>query len=727
MKFAATLVESLSAVARPVSLEPGDVLVEEGDDADDVFYILSGTIEATNATPYGDVVVGTIGAGQVIGEVTVIAGGRRTATLRAQSPAEVLVIHRSDFEAWLADNPEIADAVSAQARERIDRTHVAAMVTELIGADDNSLVQEVVDRVEWRRLEAGDVLFEQGDASDAAYFIVGGRVRVLIRNEDGTEEAVSELGRGEVVGELGLLDEAPRSATVRAVRDTTLARFPTETFEELVMRAPGLMLHVARGILTRLRRTPRRLIGRAASLTIAVTAPIDAGPLVAGIVAEIARFGTVRHLSSGRVDELLNRPNIAQAAHDNVGVPRLAEFMHEADVGNDHVVLQADPVDADGELTAWTRRAVRQADRVLIVASPRPDGTERAAIRRLLAEVADTDHVQRMLAFVHPPGTDRPRSTAALVRDFGADEVVHLHAGSSADVARLARLASGNGIGLVLSGGGARGFAHIGVYFALRDAGVPIDYVAGCSMGAPIAGGLALDVPDDEKIDRAEQMFRRLLDYTVPIVSLIKGERITSNIEQAFGDWDIEDLWLPFYCVSTNLTRSRLEVHRRGSAAKAIRASVAIPGVLPPVPHEGDLLVDGGVLNNLPFETMRADGMIDTVIAVDVAPEQGPRAKADYGMSVSGFKALAATVRRSPNVYPSVSSVLLRSMLTGAVRNQQTAMRDGTIDLLLRLHLPGIGLLEFDRVAEVSQAGYDASIDKIREWASTRAWLGAPA
>src|SRR5690606_6152497 len=153
---------------------------------------------------------------------------------------------------------------------------------------------------------------------DAAYFIVAGRVMVSVRHPDGTAEPIAELGRGEVVGELGLLDQAPRSATVRAVRDTTLAVFSTEVFEELVTRSPALMLHVARGILTRLRRTPRRMVGRAAALTIAVTAPVDPTPIVDGVTAAIARFGSVRHLSSGRVDELLNRSGIAQVEAANV-------------------------------------------------------------------------------------------------------------------------------------------------------------------------------------------------------------------------------------------------------------------------------------------------------------------------------------------------------------------------------------------------------------------------
>lgn len=717
MTIAAALIDGFAGRARQSTLAPGEVLVRKGDVADAVFVVVTGGFDAIDDSGGGEVVVGRLGAGQIAGEITVVAGGKRTATLRATETTEVMTIERSEFEAWLAEHAEIADEVSAQARERIDRAQVAAMVAELIGDDEAQLVQEIVDRVSWHRLAAGELLFERGAPSDAAYFIVGGRVRVT----DEHDEALAELGRGEVVGELGLLDDAPRSATVRAVRDTTLAVFPTAIFEELVTRSPGLMLHVARGILTRLRRTPRRVVGRAAALTIAVTAPIDAQGIVDGVVAAVSRFGTVRHLSSELVDTYLNRPGIAQSSADNVGTPRLAEFMHEADVGSDHVVLEADRGPSE-----WTNRTLRQADRVVIVCSAMPDADERDEIRRIVATLDDVPHVARMLALVHPSDATRPRNTAALADETGISDLVHLRLHNADDLARLGRLASGNGIGLVLSGGGARGFAHIGVYRALVEAGVPIDAVGGCSMGAPLAGGIARQFPLDEIEAEVQRLFHRLLDYTLPVVALVKGARISKSIQDSFGGWDVEDLWLPYYCVSTNLTQSVLEVHRRGDMVRAVRASVAIPGILPPVAMGDDLLVDGGVLNNLPFEPMRADGRIDTVIAVDVAPARGPRAKADFGLSVSGMRALTASVRRSPSEYPSVSAVLLRSMLAGSVYNQKVSLRGDAVDLLVSLDLPGVSLLDFERVEEIAAEGYRAAVDTVAAWASTRSWLGTP-
>ncbi len=713
------LITDLAGVSRPRALAAGEVLVEQGDEADEVFVVLTGRLAAVSSATGAEVVVGSLGPGEIVGEITVIAGGRRTATLRATEPTEVLVIPRYEFEAWLGRHPSSADAVSAEARARVDRSQVAAMVAQLVGDAEPETIQAVVDRVEWRRLVAGEVLFEEGDPSDAAYFVVSGRILVFVRDEHGAARALTELGRGQVVGELGLLDRAPRSATVRAVRDTTLARFSTELFDDLVLRSPALMLHVARGLLTRLRREPLVDASRAASVAVAVTARCDADPVVDAIEGAMATFGSVRRLSSGTVDRILNRPDIAQADRDHVGVPRLSEFLHEADVGNDYLLLQTDPT-----VTGWTRRAVRQADRVVIVCSARPDADERRHVRDLLLEVSDLEHVTAMLAVLHPATADRPRGTADLLRDFGVDDVVHIRAGVPGDLARLGRLASGNGVGVVLSGGGARGFAHLGVYRALVEAGVPIDAICGTSIGAVFAGGIATGMTHAELVPAAERLFHKLLDYTVPVVSLMKGERISASIAEVFDGWDIEDLLVPYYCVSTNLTRSRLEIHRRGDAFRAIRASVAIPGILPPVPMGDDLLVDGGVLDNMPFVPMRADPRINTVLAVDVAPERGPRARGDFGTSVSGMRALGGRIRRQPTPYPSISAVLLRSMLVGAVHNQRNALSGGAVDLHLDLDLPGVGLLDFERVREVEALGYEASSERIATWAAQAGWAG---
>jgi predicted acylesterase/phospholipase RssA/CRP-like cAMP-binding protein len=701
--------ETATARASPGSgvvrrLAPGDVLVREGDDGGDVFEIESGWLEVLRGPELTR--VGTVGPGALVGEISALAGTPRTATVRALESATVRDIPRERYQRWLeADEARLAQ-VTELARARIDRNRAGELVAALL-ATSPSVAAEVVELATWIHLEAGDVLFAEGDPSDAGYLVVSGRLGVVQGDSH-----VGEVGRGEVVGEMGLIERTPRSATVTALRETSLARFAIEAFLALTARHPTLMLQLSRTIVARLAR-PYDRADRARSIVIAVTADVDRRVLATRLAAELSRFGRARHLWAARVDAELGRDGLCDSPR-KVVLPAVSEYLQEVETSHDYLLLEAE----EGAVH-WTRRALTLADRIVVVVSGRPDAEEVARAEALLAAAPPRSQVERWLVLLHTADVERPSGTAPLVERLGVDRVAHVREGSAADVARVARLVSGNGTGLVLGGGGARGFAHLGVWRALAELGIEVDAIAGASMGAALGAGMALQTAADELTALAAELFHDLLDYTVPVVSLIKGERITRNLTHALGDLDIRDLWLPFACVSTNLTRSALQVHDSGGLATAVRASVAIPGILPPVPMDGDLLVDGGVLNNLPADVLRATRTVGTVIAVDLSPASGPRASEDFGLSVSGWKALRSR-REGGGRFPGLMSVLMRAMVAGSVRDRDRMVADGTVDCYLDLDLRGVALLDFERVRETADRGYDVARPRLEAWLGSR-------
>lgn len=699
--------------APPVFLAAGEVLVSEGDEPGDAYYVRAGRLEAVTRARSGDVVLAQLGPGELTGELAVVTGRRRTATLRAAEPSVVVPIPRTAFLARMRARPDIADAVMAAAREHLDRARVAVMIESLVGADNATCIQDVLDALEWRRLEAGAILFEEDEATDAAYFLVSGRLVASRRGLDGATVRLSEIGNGEVVGERGLIDGTARNATVRALRDCTLARFSTVSFAALLTRHAALALQVMRTVVHRV-DAATSAGPRATAVTVVFGTAADQARVMPLLLAEMARLGSVCHLSSERVDALLGEPGASQLGTDSVGVPRLTELLHHVDIDHDHVVFETD---RSAAVSAWDRRGIRHADRVVLFVSAKPDPQERDHMRAYVDELHRVDSASVWLVVLHRDGTRRPSGTADALRRCGGDEVVHVRQDRPHDVARLARLLTGQGIGLVLSGGGARGFAHVGVYRALRELGIALDWIGGASIGAPIGAGIALDLSPSELLDTVTRQFHRLLDYTLPVVSVLKGERITRSIDDALGGLGVEDLWLGYYCVSTNLTASRLELHRRGDLALAVRASVAIPGVLPPVAHNGDLLVDGGVLSNLPVAPMRAHPGIGRLIAVDVALNAGATPFADYGSSVSGWRALRARLDRRGAAYPSLADVLMRTMVVGSSR-EHAATPSGPDDLRIEIPLEGIGLLDFKRVGPVAQAGYEVARPMLERWST---------
>jgi predicted acylesterase/phospholipase RssA len=468
------------------------------------------------------------------------------------------------------------------------------------------------------------------------------------------------------------------------------------------------MLQLSRTILARIgRRGGQR--DRARTISVAVTAALDTRLFVTRLAAEVAGHGSTTHLWAAAIDSALGQDGLVESGL-SVTQPALLQYLHEAETVHDYLVFEIGHGDR-----RWARMALELADRIVVVCSASPDAAERRRIGELIDAAPDGGRVERWLAPLHAPDTDRPTGGGALADELGFDRVAHLRAGSTADINRLARLVSGNATALVLGGGGARGFAHIGVVQALHEHGVEIDTVGGSSIGAAMGYVIACGTPDDQMVPEVTRQFRGLLDYTVPVVSLIKGERITRNISTFSRGADVRDTWLPFFCVSTNLTRSRVHVHDRGDATTALRASVAIPGILPPVPVDGELLVDGGVLNNLPCDVMRDTGVARRLIAVDLSPPAGPGAVENFGHSVSGWKALRARVGSNQSEFPGLMSVLVRALVAGSVRDRDRLIEDGTVDWYLDLDLPGVALLDFERVAEIAGRGYDAAAPRIAE------------
>ena len=714
-------------------LAPGEILVRIGDQSDAVFLVTQGAVVASIPSADGEVEVGRSTAGEVIGEVAALAGLKRSATLRAvgdtagdtAGDTEVVVVHAVDFAAWLDEHPDRSAEMAAAARQRLNTVHVAEIAVQMLGEAAHDLVPEMLAAAEWVDVEAGSVLFHEGDIADAAYFVLSGRLQATTVDRNGTDRngtdrdgalrVLNDIGRGEILGELAVIQRSPRTATITAMRDSTLARFAIADFERLLTSHPPLMLLVVRRMVARLTGNSRP-VRTARSVTLVILADVPVDEIVEPMRRVIGEVGASAVLDSALVDAQLGHDGASQVSSTDIGDTRLSQYLYEVEGDHEHLIFVADRTP-----TPWSRRVIQRADSVVIVTSAHPDAQERHRVSEFLAACTDT-RVPRWLAIMDSAGASRPTPAPSVSSREQFHEVHHLRRGNTGDLERLARLSVGTGVGLVLGGGGARGFAHLGVIRALREQGVPIDRMGGASMGSIFAALAGLYDDVDELTAVCSTQFDRLLDYTVPLVSLLKAKRITANLNNVMGGLDAEDTWTPFYCVSTNLTKSRLEVHRRGDLVTAIRASIAIPGVLPPVPFGDDLLVDGGVLDNVPADIMRADPSIGTVIAVDVAPPSGPGTREDYGMYLSGWQAMRRFVGRasSSSPYPGVGSVLIRTMITGSEGRRSKMKHDGTADLYLDLEMDGVGLLEFDKMTAVVERGYVAASPRIAEWLASR-------
>jgi predicted acylesterase/phospholipase RssA len=270
----------------------------------------------------------------------------------------------------------------------------------------------------------------------------------------------------------------------------------------------------------------------------------------------------------------------------------------------------------------------------------------------------------------------------------------------------------------VLGGGGARGFAHIGAIRALEEAGLYTDMIGGSSMGALIGAIFATGQSCAEMADLARKFSsrRQLMDFTLPMASLLASYKVTKVYKALFDNIRIEDLWRPFFCVSSNLTRAQPVVHRSGLLWEAIRASTSITGVFAPMLKDGDVLVDGGVMNSFPVDILRSAFAARTVIGINATPPKEQMKPYEFGSSISGWQVLWSRVnpfmesRRVPTIFGN----LMRATEVNSVYHMGEAQR--LADFFIQLPVGQYATLDFPAYEEIIEIGYRATRESIRAW-----------
>ncbi len=604
-----------------------------------------------------------------------------------------------------------------QRRDPFRGDQLGRTLVSLFGAFSPESYREIGENLEVVHLKGGERLFSQGEPGDSMYMVMGGRLRVIGRSDGDGERILGEIPRGESVGEMALITGEPRTATVVAIRDSVLTRLSKASFERLIRSQPDLLLNLSRLVIHRLSRS-RRVRGRNTRIrSIALVFAGEGVPreeFIRRFSSSLGAHGSVLNLGRERVEALAG---IIPAAEEREADRYLATWLDEQEERHRFLVYEAEGTDSP-----WTRRCLRQADRLLVVAGAKEDPAPRGVEADLLVAPGPFADASRDLVLVHagegiaPSGTKRWLDTRGSVRHH------HLRWGCSADMERLARFLAGKGVAIVFSGGGAKGFAHIGVLKALREASIPIDMVGGTSMGAILAAGISADWDYDTYLRKCRQVFSGGNPMgnisLLPLVSFFSGKRLESLLEDHFGGGDIEDLWIPFYCASSNLTTGSAEVHDRGLLWKALRASASLPGVFPPVVYGNHLHIDGGTLDNLPVSAAREFGA-GVVIACDLDLDK--RYRLDYQVFPSNWELVKDryVTRRKRFRVPDLPSIVFQATLLGNHEKHEKAIVDA--DIRFHPKVRKIGFLDWNAFERAVETGYLHARERLE--LAGRAWL----
>jgi len=512
------------------------------------------------------------------------------------------------------------------------------------------VVSAIAAKLHYVKYKHGEVVFVEGSLGDSLYLIESGQVKIST-GSGSDEKIISYLGPGNFFGEMALLLNQRRSASVTVVIDADFWVLRKADLEELLKDYPTIAIQLSRELSRRLTTTLQQPIREDIYNLIAVV-----GPEPWRLASNLARVTRERIVVFD-----LTETDLTEPARENLP--------------DEVVVLDAMPGLSEQELAESLGILVEAYDRVLLAISPERRDIGEKGLQ--LAEVTVLIDVEQR-PWMGAPSSGPIWHTASTPQALD----------------RTARRLARSVVGLALSSGGARGIAHVGVLRVLEREGIPIDVLAGTSMGSLVGGLYAAGRPIDEIVSLALDLQNRLnfrsglLDLNLPPrTGLIGGRRFRNYLEQIFEGITFEELKIPFYVVAADLLTGEEIVFETGPVADAVRASTSIIGIISPHQYNGQYLVDGGAVNPLPASVLAEKGA-DVIIASRTIP------------TLEGEREGAKTSRRWKGL----------NNLWGVISNYQSIMERE----IIKTRLSPVDVLIHPRVEVYTATDYQHAADFIR-------------
>ncbi|MEP1441756.1 MAG: patatin-like phospholipase family protein [Hyphomicrobiales bacterium] len=556
-------------------------------------------------------------------------------------------------------------------------------------------------------LSRGEVLIEQGDQSDSLYVVIRGRF--LVQADD---RLIAEIKEGEPIGELAFFTGEPRTATVTAGRNSNVLVFDRASYDKVISQTPQIATDLLAAISARLVKATKKAPTLRPQIPKSVVfMPIGNQAISSAFVEQLQT--TIGGKLGWQVVTLLDA---AETVRDDEAA--LDHWLQGVQEESENVVII---VDNPTENLPWYKAAIANGDNVFLVGKKVQSADDVPAVMGLERNIfADTLQANTQLVVVRDEYAEPIQNTKLLLAERPVALHHHVALDRVEDFERLSRFVRGKAIGLVMSGGGAFGTAHLGAIKAMQEQGYVFDMVGGTSIGAAMASVLALGMETSDAIEKCEQIFlksKTMNRMTVPIYSVLDSVALDEQLKKHIGEVDIEDVPLNFFSVATSLSSNDVSVIRHGPLWKAVRASTSLPGVFPPlVTDDGEVLIDGGLLDNVPIDVMRYLKVGPNVV-FNFKQLKDWRVKTAYEDLPGRWPLLAQTLRLSRKKrprFPRIASILTRSMIVSARRlmDQTDTTGDVVIDLL---PLQGMGFLEWKKGRRQFDVAYNDMVAKLAE------------
>ncbi|KAK5900735.1 hypothetical protein CgunFtcFv8_025667 [Champsocephalus gunnari] len=675
-------------------VKAGSVVARQGDQEVSIQFVISGLLHVYQRMidREEETRLFVTHPGELVGQLAVLTGEPLIFTVRAQRDCSFLSISKTHFYEIMRVEPKVVLNVAHTVVRRM-----------------SSFVRQIDFALDWMAVEAGRAVYRQGEKSDSTFIVLSGRLRSVILKEDGKKELIGEYGRGDLIGVVEALTHQNRATTVHAVRDSELAKLPEGALSSIKRKYPQVvtrLIHLlGQKILQQVNGplTARSLAlhtpgskwdagNQASNLSTVTVLPVSEEVPLTAFTLELQHalmaIGPTLLLTSDVIKQRLGA-----AALDSVHEYRLSSWLGQQEDIHRIVLYQTDYT-----LTPWTQRCIRQADCIIIVGLGEQDPAVGELERMLEGSAVRAQKQLRSL----------PKLLELYLRVFEKPADRH------SDFSRLARVLTGNSIALILGGGGARGCSQVGVVRALCEAGIPVDLIGGTSIGSLMGAIYAEDKSHSRMRMRAREwamgmtsVFKKVLDLTYPVTSMFSGAAFNSSVSNVFKGKQIEDLRIPYFNITTDITASSMRVHTDGSLWRYVRASMSLSGYLPPLcdPKDGHLLMDGGYINNLPADVARSMGA-KVVIAIDVGSRDETNLT-NYGDSLSGWWLLWKRLNPLAEKVKvlNMAEIQTRLAYVCCVR-QLESVKSSDYCEYIRPPIDRYRTLEFGKFDEIAEVGY---------------------
>ncbi len=567
--------------------------------------------------------------------------------------------------------------------------HNRSILLRLFGELDEELLTQILEKGKALEQNTGDFLFQQGDRDNSLFIVLSGRFRALAKQSDGSLHALGDIGEGEPIGEFALFMAEPRSASVVAIRKSIVLELKENEYHEIVASHPAFSTKLTRFVVNRLRRNSLQQHLETSAKNIAVINLQSEND-----ISDYTEAIKVQFESLDVSIQILD-----QESHANLELQTMYDTL-ELHQGLNFLVSSYEDLN-------WSRQCIIYADLIVLAVDFYAESSLQEIEKQLDLYSNNILNKKIYLLLLHPENAKFPENTRRWFENRKIDLHVHYRKNHGPDIRRFARILANKAIGLVLGGGGSKGFSHLGAVNALYEEGLEIDFLGGTSAGALYGLTASFSDFDRDRINfySRESAESKLTsnDFTIPLISFMSGKKMRNYVKKMMGDSYLEDFWVGSYCVSTNYSNSTIKIHERGLAWKQIEASIAIPGIYPPVVIDNQLHVDGGVVDNLPIETMY-NYPVQHIIAISLSQLRTQEVDFDETPTASQLIWNKITGKKKYRL-PSLSSILVNSLTLNSRQKQE--MKKSGVAIYLEMELKGIGMLDDSRWKEIVKKGHD--------------------